>query len=371
MKIKHFWPHFNRHTTLVLLLTTAIILPILGLVSALPRSSRSQPSFSNFLKTKSGDPLKYDSKKDRLVTPTTQDIKNEIILAGQIDADKITTVKFQTSGYLTWVGVKIGDYVKKGQALASLDKRQLRKELARELNDYKTGLHTFNDAQDLYQETKDNFLVTDEIQRILDRAQYALNNTVIDYELDEIALKYATLTTPIEGIVTDIEEPHTGINITPATAEITIIDPASIYFTAEVDEEDVIAIKQDQKATISLDITPQETIDSKITYISFVPVSGQSSTVYEIRFLLDLDNRASFYRLGMNGDVTIITRQQDKVLTLPLEAVFENEDKKFVLIKKPDDSIDEKEIKAGIESDDFIQILEGVNPNDQIVIKKR
>jgi len=356
---------------LILLLATAIILPILGLVSALPRSSRSQPGLSRFLKTKSGDPLKYDAKKDRLVTPTVQDIKNEIILAGQINAEKIATVKFQTSGYLTWVGVKIGDYVKKGQALASLDKRQLRKELARELNDYKTGLHNFNDVQDEYKETKERFLVTDEIQRILDRAQYTLNNTVIDYELDEITLKYATLTTPINGIVTDIEQPHTGINITPATAEITVIDPASIYFTAEIDEEDVITIKEDQKATITLDIAPQKTLNSQIIYISFIPISGQSSTVYEVRFSLNLDNSTPFYRLGMNGDATIITQQQDKVLTLPIEAIFENEDQKFVLIKKPGDLIDEKEIKTGIESDDFIQILEGVNPNDQIVIKKR
>jgi len=371
VKIKHFRPYFNQHTVLIILSITAITLPIFGFLSLLPRHSWSQPNFSRFLKTKSTDSLKYDAKNDRLVTPTTQDIKNEIILAGQIEAEKVATVKFKTSGRLAWVGVKIGDQVKKGQALASLDKRELKKELARELNDYKTGLHTFNDVQDLYEETKERFLVTDEIQRILDRAQHALNNTVIDYELDEITLKYATLTTPISGIITNIEEPYAGIHITPATAEITIVDPESIYFTAEVDEEDVIVIQEDQKASISLDIDPEKNLDSQITHISFIPISGQSSTVYEIKFSLDLDNSSPFYRLGMNGDVTIITKQQDQAFTLPLEAVFEDKDKKFVLVKNPDDSIDEKEIKTGIESDDFIQILEGVNPNDQIVIKKR
>jgi len=371
VKKKHPRFHFNQLATLILLSITAILLPIFGLISVLPRDCQSQPKLSRFLKTKSSDPLKYDAKKDRLVTPTTQDIKNEIILAGQIDAEKIATIKFQTSGRLAWVGVKIGDRVKKGQALASLDKRKLRKELTRELNDYKTGLHNFNDVQDEYQETKEKFLVTDEIQRILDRAQYTLNNTVIDYELDEITLKYATLTTPIAGIVTDIEEPYAGVNITPATAEITIIDPESIYFTTEIDEEDVISIKESQDAIITLDIAPKKEINSKITYIAFTPVSGQTSTVYEIRFTLDLDNSSSLYRLGMNGDVAIITQQQNKVLTLPIEAVFEDEDQKFVLIKKSDNAIVEKKIKTGIESDDFIQILEGVDPNDQIVIKKR
>lgn len=361
----------KQRTILIILSITAVILPIFGLISTLPRNCQSQPNFSKFLKTKSADTLKYDPKNDRLVTPTTQDIKNEIILAGQVDAEKIATLKFQASGRLTWVGVKIGDRVKKGQALATLDKRELKKNLEKELNDYLTALHDFNDVQDTYKETRQRLLVTDEIQRILDRSQYDLNQAVLDYELDEITLKYATLITPIDGIVTNIEEPYAGINITPATAEITVIDPKSIYFTAEIDEEDVITVKEDQKATVTLDINPSKTLPSQITYISFIPVSGQSSTVYEIRFTLGLDNHASLYRLGMNGDATIITQQETKVLTLPIEAVFEDENQKFVLIKKPDNLIDEKEVKTGIESDNFIQILEGISPNDQIVIKKR
>ncbi len=357
-------PLFNQKIAFIFLSFLALVLPFLSHVYA-------QPRFTRFLRTKTSDALKYDAKNDRLVTPTTQDIKNEIILAGQIDAKKVATVKFKASGRLAWVGVEVGDYVKKGQALASLDKIELRKELDRELNDFKTALHDFNDIQDTYEETRQRFLVTDEIRRILDRAQYDLNNSVIDYELDEITLRYSTLTTPIAGIITNIEEPYAGVNITPATAEITIINPASIYFTAEIDEEDVINVKEGQKANITLDISPENSISSAITYISFIPISGQSSTVYDIRFLLSLDNSSFSYRLGMNGDATIITQQQDSVLTLPVEAIFEDNDQKFVLLKQTNDTIKEQLIKTGIESDDFIQILEGIKPNDQIVIKKR
>jgi len=349
---------FSSKTTFIFLCLLACTLPFLNHIYALPKLGKSTD-------------LVYDSKKDSLVTPTVQDIKKEIILTGQIDAENIAVLKFKTSGRLAWVGVKVGDYVKKGQALASLDKTELKKELDRELNDYLTGLHNFNDVQDEYKETKERFLLTDEIRRILDRAQYTLNNVVIDYELDDLAIKYATLTTPIAGIVTDIEEPFAGVNITAATAEITVIDPESLYFGAQIDEEDVVKVKTDQSALISIDSLPDKTFNSAINYISFLPLSGQSSTVYDIRFKLKLDNLPLTYRLGMNGDAHIILAQKNQVLTLPLEAINQQDENSYVLVKKDKDQVEQKVVKTGIESDTYIEILEGIDQNDQIVIKKR
>jgi len=46
-----------------------------------------------------------------------------ISASGEIKAEKDITLQFQTGGLLTWVGVKEGDKVKKGQAIASLDSR--------------------------------------------------------------------------------------------------------------------------------------------------------------------------------------------------------------------------------------------------------
>lgn len=315
------------------------------------------------------DAGKYNPKKDQLITPVTQDIQSKITLAGQIEAEKVAVVKFQTSGYLAWVGVRVGDRVKKGQALASLDKRQLKKNLEKELNDYLTALHDFNDTQDTYQETKEKLLVTDQIQRILDRAQYNLNKAVLDYEIDEIALKYATITSPIDGIVTTIEEPFAGVNITPATAEITVIDPQSLYFSAQIDQEDVIKINQNQKASLSLDIQPDQTIDTQVSYISFLPINGQTTTVYEARFLLPLTNSNLFYRLGMTGDVTITTAQESHALTLPLSAVFEENGQTYTYLKTNSNRLQKQAVTTGIQNDDFIQILEGISKNDQIVIK--
>ncbi len=69
------------------------------------------------------------AKKNNSYKVKRQTLKEFLSLSGDIDAEEKTTAKFQTSGLLTWVGVKEGDYVKKYQGLASLDRRELEKNL--------------------------------------------------------------------------------------------------------------------------------------------------------------------------------------------------------------------------------------------------
>lgn len=313
---------------------------------------------------KSKDTPVLNPKKDIVITPEIKSIKSELTLAGSISASEIASLRFQNSGKLVWVGVKEGDRVKKWQAIASLDREQLRKSLQTQFNNYRTNLSQFWDTQDKYKDT----IISDTVQRILDRTQYSLDNTVINYEIADMAIKESTLVSPISGVVTDIEQPLTGTNITPASATFTIINPNSIYFKSEIDQEDVSKIKVGQKATVIIDSFPDQNFESEITHISFIPVTGQSSTVYEVRFKLAVDNQDLTYRLGMDGEATLTLKEEPEALVIPLDAL--NDDGQSYVWLKTDDKITKKYITTGIENETEIQILEGITPNDQVLIKK-
>jgi len=323
-------------------------------------------------KNKPKEVLKFDIKKEVVINPKRETIKEEITLTGLVDASTKTSLQFKTSGQLAWVGVKVGDRVKKYQAIASLNKEELKKSLQADFNDYRSALATFDDVQDQYKYEKDNLILTDEMKRILVRSQNTLGNSVINYELQDLAIKYATLYSPISGIVIAIDEPNSGVNITPASATFSIIDPTSIYFKAQIDQEDINRIKIGDKTTVMLDSFPKESIESEVTYISFVPISGQTSTVYEIRFKLNgVDNQDLKYRLGMDGDAVISLKQIDNSLTLPIEAINQDVNQSYVLIKPADDNqLVKKNITTGIETDTTVEILEGLTENDQVVISK-
>ncbi|HBP50930.1 MAG: Efflux transporter, RND family, MFP subunit [Candidatus Shapirobacteria bacterium GW2011_GWE1_38_10] len=322
-------------------------------------------AFKQVQAQKSKDPTVLNPKKDIVVTPVVQNIKSELTLAGSVSASEIANLRFQNSGKLVWIGVKIGDRVKKWQSIASLDKAQLQKSLQTQFNNYRTNLSQFWDTQDKYKDT----VVTDTVQRILDRTQYSLDNNVISYEISDMAIKEATLYSPIAGVVTNIDQPLTGTNITPATASFTIINPESVFFKSEIDQAEVTKIYIGQKATIRIDAFPDASYDSEITYISFIPVAGQTSTVYEIRFKLPVDNKNLSYRLGMDGDALITLEQQDNVLVIPLDALNDDNGKTYVWVKNNNDLV-KTYVSTGIENESEIQILEGLNSNDSVVIKK-
>lgn len=312
-------------------------------------------------------PTKYSEKTQTVTKVARQDLINSITISGYIDAQEKAELRFQTSGQLAWIKAREGDSVKKWQALAGLDSRQLKKQLELDANNFLTTRTNFDDTTKDYKDS----ILTDEIRNTLKRNQNTLNNSILNYELQEITLKYATLTSPINGIITNVEQPVSGINVTPANASISIINPETIYFRSKIDQEDVNKIKVGTPANLKIDTYSDEKIESKVAFIAFTPITGESSTVYQVKFdIPNIKNADLKYRLGMDGDAKIILSESKNALTLPLEAVYEDNGIKYVLVKTDDNKIIKKNVKTGIESDTDIEITEGLTDNESVIIKK-
>jgi len=247
-------------------------------------------------------------KTEEAAALQTQQENENLVLSGKVKAETQTTLKFQTSGKLIWVGVKEGEFVKKYQALASLDKRELEKKFQKEMNDYMNERWDFEQTQDDYKTTKEKYLVTDAVKRILEKAQFDLNTIVLDAEIAKLAMEFSTLVTPIEGLVTHIDEPIPGVNITPATATFTVVDPQTVYFEAEADEEEVINLAKGAKAVLRLDAYSDKEFASEIIDISFAPIAGKTTTTYAVKFTLPANDNLQF-KLEMNGEAEIVSSE--------------------------------------------------------------
>jgi multidrug efflux pump subunit AcrA (membrane-fusion protein) len=69
----------------------------------------------------------------------------------------------------------------------------------------------------------------------------------------------------------------------------------------------------------------------------------------------------------MDGDATILLSESKDTLIVPIDAIIEQDDKKFVIVKNTDNSLTKKEVVTGIENDTDIEIKEGIDQNDQII----
>jgi HlyD family secretion protein len=304
-----------------------------------------------------------------IISPKRETIEKTLSLSGSINASEKVTLRFQGSGLLTWVGVKEGQAVKKNQAIASLDRRSLEKSLKKDMNDYLAQRSQFEDTQDQYKPVKENKLVTDEIQRILNRAEYDLQNSVIDFELQDLATRLAVLSTPIEGVVTRVTQPYAGVNITPAGAEFDVLNPKTLYFDAQLDESDIKLVQIGQPVKVTLDAFDEQSFDGKIIYVSYAPITGTSGTNYQVKISIPTEDMNKL-RLFLNGDAQILLEQKEGALTLPGEAlVSQSGDSAKVLVLK-DGKEEEVEIKTGIFNDEKVEILSGLSSDSQVIVKK-
>ncbi|KUK83033.1 MAG: membrane-fusion protein [Microgenomates bacterium 39_6] len=229
-----------------------------------------------------------------------------------------------------------GDEVKKGQALASLDLREYKKTLEKKLRDYSKTRWDFEQYRDDYDVVGelDKNILTDAEKRILEKSQFDLDKAVLDVELTDIALKNATLISPITGEVTDIGDLVAGENTNTLTnpANITAIDFNSLIFQARVEEVDLAHIKPGQKAVVTLDAYPDEKFEGEVLQINRVTQKNVvGGTIIPVDIKLDTNEK---FIVGLNGDVQILIEEKRDSLIVPRRAVHREDDSHFVWVVK-------------------------------------
>ena len=303
--------------------------------------------------------LRPKEKEVKTYKVIKKDIKEELTFSGKVEAEEKAILRFQTSGRLAWVGVKEGEAVKKYQAIASLDQRDLKNRLDKYLNLYAKQRNNFEQVKDDYEQAS----ITDYAKRILENNQYDLNNAVLDVEYQNFAFEYANLFSPIEGIVTRIETPTSGVNITPANAEFEIVNPKTIFLSALADQTEVVNLKEGMTGKIVFDAYPEKEIDGKIFYISYAPKTDESGTVYKLKISFNTDKKL---RLGMTADVSFITKERKGVIGIPKSYLKKDKQGSFVNLKT-NGTIKKQYVKMDGEIDGQLIIQNGLKAGDIIV----
>src|SRR3972149_2503987 len=98
-----------------------------------------------------------------------------------------------------------------------MDMREVQKNLENELKDYAKQRNDFENRLQVAYDARP-LIIDDRVRRILEKDQWDLDKAVLDVELKALAVEYSTLVTPIAGIVTHVDTPVAGVNITPAGA---------------------------------------------------------------------------------------------------------------------------------------------------------
>lgn len=109
--------------------------------------------------------------------------------------------------------------------------------------------------------------------------------------------------------------------------------------------------------------------DDSLASNSSASGSGTSNASVYYNALFDVPNPENRLRIAMTAQVTLITDEAQNTLLVPIQAVHRNEGKKQqVPVLAADGRLEPRNVKTGITNSVDIQILEGLNVGENVVL---
>ena len=184
-------------------------------------------------------------------------ITNSVTATGTIEAIKTVNVGTQVSGIIQSVFVDFNDVVKQGQVLARLDETPLKTQVEQSqagvdqaLAQYKFQEATYNRLKPLYEKNLIAQADYDQVVFNYENSRAALNNARSAFARSEVNLGYATIYSPINGVVVNraVEEGQTvAASFNTPTLFTIVNDLTQMEVQTSVDETDIGKVKPGQK----------------------------------------------------------------------------------------------------------------------------
>lgn len=268
-----------------------------------------------------------------------QNISNSITATGTIEPVTEVEVGTQVSGIIDKIYVDYNSVVKEGEVIAEMDKVTLLSDLQSAQATYDEAKAEYDYQKKLYERNeklhqKQLISDTDYEQSVYNyqRARSTYEQTKAALAKAERNLSYATITSPINGIVTskDVEEGQTVASgfETPTLFNIAA-DLTKMQVVADVDEADIAGVKDSARVTFTVDAYPDDVFEGKVAQIrlgstnssSTSSTSSTSETVVTYEVVITADNPDLKLKPRLTANVTIYTDERNNVLSVPNKAL--------------------------------------------------
>ena len=385
-----------------------------------------------------------------------QDLASVVSASGEIKPKTYVNVGANAFGKIVKLYVREGEQVKKGQMLAQLENVQssadvaaMRASLEASRTDavaadagMKTAIADLNRAKAEAERSKLDFARAEGLyqSQLIAKAEYDAKRAAYDAAASQLAqaeariaqtraqklsaegrigqaaatltrasdvLSKTVYTAPYDGVVTNLpvregETVVVGIQNSPGSTLMTIADLSVITAEVKVDETDIVNVRLDQPAEVTIDAIPNKTFKGRVTEIGNIAIlrstgvatsqtTGGSQEAKDFKVVVTIDDPPANLRPGLSTTAKITTATKDKVLSIPIQALTirdkadleEKKDKGTVQAAAPAANKKKEElqgvfvlrngkaqfaeVKTGISGTTEIEITDGLKEGDEIV----
>lgn len=288
------------------------------------------------------------------------------------DEDNVVRIYPIVSGSVERVYFSLGDYVRKGQLMAtilstdistyqrdfSIAKSNL--DVAAKNRDRVQALHTSNFASD-----KDLQIAENEYANA--RAEYIGKKQILELfggnaqSSDAVYNVYA----PRSGYLVERKvNEGTQIRTDNADALFTLSDLRTVWVQANVYESDYSRVHLGDQVEATTIAFPDDRFNGKVEKIN--SILDEESRVIRVR--TELSNPGEKLLPGMYATINIVPAKKTRAIALPDEAVFLERNEPHVVVKVGRELF-KRPVKTGCQFGDKVEVLAGLNSGEEVVVR--
>ena len=257
------------------------------------------------------------------------DLSTSITATGTIEPVTQVEVGTQVSGIIDRIYVDYNTEVHKGQVIAELDKTNLLSELASaksNLANYQSNLNYQTSNYNRYKQLFEKGLVSandyENARLSYEQATQQVAMQQMSVQKAQTNLGYATITSPIDGIVLsrEVEEGQTVASaMTTPTLFIIAQDLTNMRVIANIDEADIGGVKEGQRVSFTVDTYPDDSFEGAVTQVRQQATTESNVVTYEV--VISAPNESLKLKPGLTANVTIFTLEMHDIVSVPSKAL--------------------------------------------------
>ena len=343
-------------------------------------------------------------------------IVETITANGKIQPEKEVKISPDVSGEIVILNVREGEFVNAGDLLFKIkpdtyismrDRAQASLESARARQSqseaqfvqaglsYKRNKQLFEEqtiSVSEFEQAEASFKVA---QAEVEAAKFSVKSSQASLnEANENLIKttvYAPMSGTISTLLVEQGERVVGTEMMTGTEVLRIADLTRMEAWVEVNENDIIKVKHNDTAVIEVDAYLDHKFKGIVTEIAnsakTAGISADQVTTFDVKIFILPDsykdlitgNRKNPFRPGMSATVDIQTEIKLGILTVPIQSVTTRVDTTREAASLADEEIRTlvflsdgtyalaKDVKTGIQDNNFIEITAGINEGDDII----
>jgi HlyD family secretion protein len=196
-------------------------------------------------------------------------------------------------------------------------------------------------------------------------AESQLKLSEINLEMAKLDSENNIIYAPYDGMVLSSTYKE-GQYASPGMNAISVISN-DFVIKADINEIDVVNIKEGQDVDITLDAYYDNKFSGKITGISPISTNIGGVVSFELTVTPETENSPPLL-YGLSASLDITTSTVEDVLYVPVQSIYEEDGNTYIDLVTGDGAIEKRQITTGVFNYDYIEIKSGLSEGDKILV---